>query len=258
MDLLRPTTLVTWLALAALAAVPLGCGGDEDADASRSGSDIADAVIVTDQPESGVTEGEAAGGDAGAGLSSGAPSLDVLGQIDPALPSTLAEERGSCGAVDDVPTPGTLGEINRSVVCLLNAERAARGLKALKLNSRLSKGALTHSRDMVRRTFFAHASPDGKRVEDRLTASRYIRKGSGFFVGENIAWGSGALASPSAIVQAWMDSPPHRANVLQPRFKEIGIGAVPGAPEPDAADATTYTTTFGVIITPRSSRKRRR
>ncbi|HEV3002144.1 MAG TPA: CAP domain-containing protein, partial [Solirubrobacteraceae bacterium] len=68
----------------------------------------------------------------------------------------------------------------------------------------------------------------------------------GWSVGENIAWGSGTLSSPAGIVAAWMASPGHKENLLNPTYREIGIGIVPGSPRsPEMAGAATYTTDFG-------------
>jgi hypothetical protein len=63
-------------------------------------------------------------------------------------------------------------------------------------------------------------------------------------VGENIAWGESYLSTPANIVKAWMNSPPHKANVLNGEFEEIGLGIVPATPLTTNAGAT-YTTDFG-------------
>jgi uncharacterized protein YkwD len=64
-------------------------------------------------------------------------------------------------------------------------------------------------------------------------------------VGENIGWGSGALATPTALVAAWMRSPGHRANLLTRGYAEIGVGVVAGSPAGVMRDAGTYVTVFG-------------
>ena len=64
-------------------------------------------------------------------------------------------------------------------------------------------------------------------------------------IGENIAWGSGALATPRAIVNGWMHSPGHRANILRASFRDIGIGIRLGAPGPGLSGGATYVTDFG-------------
>ena len=64
-------------------------------------------------------------------------------------------------------------------------------------------------------------------------------------MGENIAWATGKLASPRAIVQSWMASAGHRANILSGSFREIGIGVAHDAPIADASPGGTYATDFG-------------
>ena len=80
---------------------------------------------------------------------------------------------------------------------------------------------------------------------DRLTRTGYMRGARAWTVGENLAWGSGTRSTPREIVAAWMHSPGHRANILQRRFREIGIGVVFDSPRGSSATAATYTTTFG-------------
>jgi uncharacterized protein YkwD len=80
----------------------------------------------------------------------------------------------------------------------------------------------------------------------RIHAARYTSPRSGWALGENLAWGTGSLATPRSIMKAWMDSPGHRANVVKRAYREIGIGVVTGVPS-DRDSGATYTTDFGVI-----------
>lgn len=126
-----------------------------------------------------------------------------------------------------------------ATLCLINRERARRGLRRLRENGRLSAAAHRHSSAMVRHRYFAHGS-----FMSRIRRSGYLRSARSWTVGENIAWGSGGRGSPAAIVRAWMRSPGHRRNILG-RFREVGIGIVAGAPVRGLGDAATYTTDFG-------------
>ncbi|NDU77667.1 RNA polymerase, partial [Actinomadura sp. DSM 109109] len=112
------------------------------------------------------------------------------------------------------PGGGTLAQ---RVVSLANAERARNGCGALTVDSRLQAAAQGHSADMVARGFFDHTNPSGKDPGDRITAAGY--RWSTY--GENIAAGQ---RTPAAVVSAWMNSPGHRANILNCRFKNIGVG----------------------------------
>lgn len=137
---------------------------------------------------------------------------------------------------------------HRATLCLLNQERAAHGLRPLRANGALASAASGHSHDMVRRSFFDHTAPGNVTFIDRIRRARYSPRGS-WSVGENIAWGSGSLAEPASIVANWMRSPGHRANILDGRFRSIGLGIARGVPiDASAAMArsgATYTTDFG-------------
>ena len=89
---------------------------------------------------------------------------------------------------------------------------------------------------------------DGSSFVDRIRRTGYFRRISSWFVGENLAWGAGPnRSSPRGIVAAWMASPPHRQNILNSRFREVGIGVVEGAPRRKVfgLPSGTYATSFG-------------
>jgi uncharacterized protein YkwD len=103
---------------------------------------------------------------------------------------------------------------------------------------------------MAAEGYFEHQSPDGSTPLSRMRAAGYISSSRvGYEVGENIAWGTQNLASPREIVAAWMASPGHRANILDPHFRDTGIGVSPHAPAGrDGGQAGgVYTQDFGVI-----------
>jgi uncharacterized protein YkwD len=146
-----------------------------------------------------------------------------------------------------VPTADNLPLIRAAILCLNNRDRAARGLPALKENPKLAQAAIAHSTDMVQNGYFSHDAPDGTHSWDRARRAGYMRPGQGWTVGENIAWGTDVNATPAQIHQMWMNSAPHRANILRRSFKEIGIGIVIGNPQVSPADAgATFTADFGV------------
>lgn len=132
-----------------------------------------------------------------------------------------------------------------ATLCLINAQRSAHGLKAVASDSRLQAAAGAFARDMVDRKFFDHVSPGGQTMLDRLHKAGWNPKGA-WSAGENIAWGSGDLGTPAKIVDAWMHSAGHRANILNGTFTQIGLGIAGGAPQAgvDGA-AATYVTDFG-------------
>jgi uncharacterized protein YkwD len=127
-----------------------------------------------------------------------------------------------------------------STLCLLNAERRRHGLRPLRLNERLARAARAHSQDMARNRYFDHNSQNGSSFVDRIRRTGYLNGARRWKVAENIAWGTDWLASPRAIMKAWMDSPGHRANILDGSYREIGIGvATRSGPK------AIYTTDFG-------------
>lgn len=151
----------------------------------------------------------------------------------------------ACNHADTRPNGASETALAKSAVCLLNKQRARRGLRKLRLNARLSKAARRHTVDMVNRNYFGHVSKSGTDVVDRLARTGYMRGARNWTVGENLAWGSGTRSTPREIVAAWMKSAGHRANILQRRFREVGIGVVFQAPHGSSRAAATYTTTFG-------------
>ena len=107
----------------------------------------------------------------------------------------------------------------------LNGVRADRGLEALRANAKLAAAAAQHSREMADDGYFDHDSADGTSFSNRI--ARWYPLGSfhSWMVGENLLWSSPGV-NPSGAVAMWMRSPGHRANILNPRWREIGIGAV--------------------------------
>ncbi len=106
-----------------------------------------------------------------------------------------------------------------SVLAYTNAERYKRGLPMYSSNELLSNVAKIKMYDMFTKQYFEHESPDGKRASDlvKTVGYKYIA------VGENLALGD--FASSKDVVDAWMDSPGHRKNILSKTFSEIGIAA---------------------------------
>jgi uncharacterized protein YkwD len=138
------------------------------------------------------------------------------------------------------PNDMSLADAKASTICLLNDIRQSNGLRAFRLNSKLSRASQRHTNAMTAHHFFAHGDFVG-----RIRSAHYLKNTRGWTVGENIAWGSWDYATPASIVDGWMHSPPHRANILNGRFREIGIGISRGAPVGGQERAATYGTDFG-------------
>jgi len=102
------------------------------------------------------------------------------------------------------------------VVQLTNAERDKAGCAALQVDSRLTSAAQGHAIDMATNGYFSHTSMDGRAFDQRIRAAGYSSPAA-----ENIASGQ---AIPSEVMQDWMQSPGHRANIVNCSIKAIGAG----------------------------------
>jgi hypothetical protein len=149
-----------------------------------------------------------------------------------------AQAAAACAGAAAVPVAGSELATGHAVVCLVNAERTDRGLPALREAPLLDLAAARFAAQMVALRFFDHVAPDGSVLDDRVAATGYAAAS----LGEDIGEGAGADASSAAaIVAMWMDSAPHRANILDPGFRDAGAGVVLGdAGLGGVAGAVTY------------------
>ena len=156
----------------------------------------------------------------------------------------------ACAAYGNTaPEALSLGQARKAVLCLVNAERSKRGLSPLKRNKKLDKAAQRHNVEMLGTGCFAHECPGEPTLDDRLEQIDYIVGGLvEWAFGENVAWGLGQQGTPASVVQAWMNSSGHRANILNGDFREIGIGFNAGTPDANSDPGGVYTTDFGLRV----------
>jgi uncharacterized protein YkwD len=159
--------------------------------------------------------------------------------------SSSAVAAQACPSASAMPSQAGKRAIVRATLCTINAERSRHGFDPLRLNSRLSRAAAAHAGDMERHNYFSHDSLDGGSFVDRIRSTGYLNGARSWTVGENLAWGSHGRSTPLTITEMWMNSPGHRANILNSTFREIGIGVAHGAPVSSNAPAATYATDFG-------------
>jgi uncharacterized protein YkwD len=145
-------------------------------------------------------------------------------------PDAHTLDAGNCTAADQRPMALNLVAIESATLCLINRERTDRGLVALRVDPLLQGIAVAHSADMIARDYFAHTTPSGDTAPQRILDSGYVPTGAGYTIGENIAYGTGSLSTPRSIVTAWMNSPGHRANILDPSYRQTGLGALAQVP----------------------------
>ena len=233
-----------------LAALASGCGGGSD----RSGDRPAD--LSSSQGPGATVTPQASDGQLGGAVVARPGIVESRGQVEritgkPFHPRSTNHGVGaeqSCSDVDVQPSPQNLAHVSDVIFCLMNAMRANAGLPPLTQESRLAGASIGHSQDMVDNKYFAHDALDGTDLVARLRAAAYIPRAGQWVVGENLAWGAGSLATPQALVNAWMNSPPHRENLLASDFREVGMGVVFGTPSQDAPDGVTVTTDFGTLF----------
>jgi uncharacterized protein YkwD len=126
--------------------------------------------------------------------------------------------RDSAASLPDGNDGGVEDDYAKEVLDLVNAERAKENLNPLEWNGKLAHAAFNHAADMASRHYFSHYSLEGESLIDRLDAVGYDDYRT---AGENIAQGQ---TTPAIVVDDWMNSSGHRANIMSTAFTEIGIG----------------------------------
>jgi uncharacterized protein YkwD len=158
-----------------------------------------------------------------------------------ALPATAADNVRARQLV-------RVGTLETSVLAEINLVRARHGRGPVRISAQLGKAANSHSLAMARRGFFAHESADGTDFSQRVKRFYRSEGYSRWAVGENLLWSSPNTDARRA-VSMWLDSPPHRANLLDRDWKEVGLAAVHAAVAPGffkGLEVTILTADFGV------------
>jgi uncharacterized protein YkwD len=174
--------------------------------------------------------------------------LDAAAQAAATIATVLATP---CQNTEIRPEPSNITVAREAVLCLINRTRAEHALEPLKPNGQLEAAAEDHNAEMLRVDYFAHVAPDGETPVERIKKTGFIASESvGYVIGENLAWGTYALSTPQAIVEAWIASPGHLANILEARYTETGIGITPAVPQSlgEGNPGGTYAQEFGVIV----------
>lgn len=226
---------VTWNSFSPSQATPGGSGG-----VAAAQPDALDVPLPTGVPSSapGSAPGSASATPGKAAPGSAAPSAPASAAPTTAAPTPSASPATSAPAVAPPPAPASTsahpspsptatpsGDFAQQVIDLVNIQRAQNGCGPVTANAKLQQAAQGQSDDMAARNFFDHTNPDGAGPQQRIDATGY--KWSTW--GENIAMGQ---PTPAAVMDSWMNSPGHRANILNCAFKELGVGVHmgPGGP----------------------------
>ncbi|WP_306340029.1 sigma-70 family RNA polymerase sigma factor [Streptomyces sp. AS13] len=237
----RNSTIAAVVAVAALGsggtAVHLYTDGDEqdattvtaDAPASRSGLPLPASPSSAPTPSASASAPVSPSASASPSPSRTAAAKPKKSTPAPPAPTSAAPAPKPPKPKPAPPAPSGMAE---QVTALVNAERAKEGCGPVSVNGLLNTAAQRHSADMAANDYFDHTSQDGREPDDRITAAGY----QWTTYGENIAKGQ---RTPAEVMQAWMDSPGHRANILNCSFKEIGMG------KQESGDGPVWTQVFG-------------
>lgn len=162
----------------------------------------------------------------------------------PAVKARTARRR--CRGAHLMPTGANLSEVAAATLCLIDREREAHGVHALRSNGYLRPMAANQAKDMVLGDYFGDDSLNGLTPWQRIGASSYAHGARSWSAGQNIGWGTGRWATPAEMVAAWMRSTPHREIMLDAGYRDVGIGVAPAVPARLAAGkrGATYTAVF--------------
>jgi uncharacterized protein YkwD len=140
-----------------------------------------------------------------------------------------------------------LGAKEKKTFALHNEIRRHHHLPTFCVHPTLEKTARDHSEDMIRKDYFSHDTKGrNETAEQRIKRFGYTPQGFSFYmVGENIAYGSGTYGEPNSIMNSWMKSTDHRHNILNGKYREIGIGVSTGTWQGHDG-VSMYTADFGV------------
>jgi uncharacterized protein YkwD len=176
-------------------------------------------------------------------------ALAVLAFVGAAASFGAAPAWATETACPNPDTPSALmamPDFDASVICLINEQRAANGMKALRPNGLLQDSAFIYVTSLLSGEFFGHyGSVDGRNNASspikRLRFLGYIPPGKRWIVGEDLRMATLGTDTPEGVVQAWMVSPPHRERILKAKFEDIGVSAEPGI-------AGSFPVTTGVTV----------
>jgi len=169
-------------------------------------------------------------------------SLAALAGVLVVLVAPSSGSARSAGAV------GASARMQSALLAQVNAVRSARGLVRLRLATGLNAAASAHSTQMARLGYFSHNSANGSSFSKRISSYYRLQGYRSWAVGENLVWSTPDLSAVRAL-KLWLASPPHRANLLDPRWREVGLSAVHAESAPGVyggVPATIVTADFGV------------
>jgi uncharacterized protein YkwD len=156
----------------------------------------------------------------------------------------------ACRGANLYPSATNARIIDAATLCLVNRLRLAHHAGPLRPNRELRQVAASQVTNMVRWDYFADVRPTGQTPLTLVAASRYAAHTVRIAVGQNLAWGTDAYATPAHIVAEWMASPPHREVMLSDEYRDAGVAAMSASPAVVGAggQGATYAVEFGARL----------
>lgn len=175
-----------------------------------------------------------------------------------AVPAPAA--RAECPDTDLQADAETVGRVSTAILCVINEHRAVAGRQALSASTALERSAAAHSRDMVSHQYLAHEAEGRPSLLSRVRAAGYFEHAATALFSENIGVAPIGNATARSLVDAWLTSADHRANILHPMFADLGVGTAFAPPDKafyPAHSALIVTTDFGqrVMLRTRAGRR---
>lgn len=167
--------------------------------------------VATLMRPSGGAPPEAEDGPAATQAQANGPTADASGQ-----PGSVATVTTNA-APTAPPSDAAIATMEARVVALVNTQRSSAGCEAVTVDNRLATAARAHAKDMATRDYFSHTTPEGETFDARIRDAGYDLSSAA----ENIAVGQ---PSAESVMDAWMASPDHRANILNCDLRHIGVG----------------------------------
>ncbi len=168
------------------------------------------------------------------------------------------QKGGACAYSQAEPAELSYDQASESIRCLINKRRAKAGMGGLAANGKLNDAAQKHTDFMVDHGCFAHDCSGEATMVLRIKSTGYLDGAMAWSVGENIAWGEEHLGSPASVVDAWMNSPGHRANILNKNFDDIGIASWAAPPRTPVTTTPPSTRPTSASVTAERPRRRPR
>jgi uncharacterized protein YkwD len=163
-------------------------------------------------------------------------------------PSAPSAKASSCPNAGTKPSELSSPEAREAIRCLINEKRENAGLGPLDRDRRLQKSAQGHNNRMDGTGCFDHQCPGEDNLDARIRSTGYLSGANRFMYAENVAWGRKQRGSPANVVDAWMHSSGHRANILSNDFRDLGVGFDDGTPSSKGASGGIFTVDFGLAV----------